>query len=72
MSAASWHASPERLALPTTDRVTGEVRIPISLFSVDRLQARIPLVLSRREDERLLGQLTELLGSMARLTGVRP
>lgn len=61
MTPASWHASPKRDALPSIDHPTGEVRVPVVLYDVDQGQAVVPLVLSRREAERLRNALTALL-----------
>ncbi|MFF3034694.1 hypothetical protein ACFVS7_27245 [Streptomyces rubiginosohelvolus] len=61
MSALTWHASPQRAALPTGDPTTGEVRIPVALYDLDVLQAEIPLVLARSEAEALRDRLDMLL-----------
>ncbi|POG47086.1 hypothetical protein BV881_12145 [Streptomyces sp. ZL-24] len=61
MSVLNWHASPQRAALPTGDPTTGEVRIPVALYDLDRLQAEVPLVLSRTEAEALRDRLDVLL-----------
>ncbi|WP_405413961.1 hypothetical protein [Streptomyces rubiginosohelvolus] len=61
MSALTWHASPQRAALPTGDPTTGEVRIPVALYDLDVLQAEIPLVLARSEVEALRDHLDMLL-----------
>ncbi|MGW6287348.1 hypothetical protein [Streptomyces sp. NPDC055107] len=61
MSAMTWHASPRRAALPTGDPTTGEVRVPVALYDLDRLQAEVPLVLSRSEAEFLRDSLDMLL-----------
>ncbi|MFD3521644.1 hypothetical protein [Streptomyces sp. NPDC058653] len=70
MSATASHASPQRAVLPTGDHITGEVRVPLALYSVDRVQGHVPLVLSRREAEDLLARLAELLAPTKRLVGV--
>ncbi|MFJ7416804.1 hypothetical protein ACIQWZ_39340 [Streptomyces sp. NPDC098077] len=64
MSAMTWHASPQRAALPTGDPTTGEVRVPVALYDLDRLQAEVPLVLSRSEAELLRDSLDMLLAGM--------
>ncbi|GAA2639757.1 hypothetical protein GCM10009863_66050 [Streptomyces axinellae] len=56
-----WHASPRKEAEATTDSVTGEIRVPLSLFKVDQRQGDAPLVLSRREAEALHARLGYLL-----------
>ncbi|MEU6615298.1 hypothetical protein [Streptomyces parvus] len=61
MSVMTWHASPQRAALPTGDPTTGEVRVPVALYDLDRLQAEVPLVLSRSEAEALRDRLDMLL-----------
>ncbi|MFD5938259.1 hypothetical protein [Streptomyces griseus] len=57
----TWHASPQRAALPIGDPTTGEVRVPVALYQLDELQAEIPLVLSRTEAEDLRDRLDTLL-----------
>ncbi|MBK3561072.1 hypothetical protein JHN55_32010 [Streptomyces sp. MBT56] len=61
MSVMTWHASPQRNALPTGDPTTGEVRVPVALYDLDALQAEIPLVLARSEAEALRDHLDMLL-----------
>ncbi|MFD6798520.1 hypothetical protein [Streptomyces cyaneofuscatus] len=61
MSVMTWHASPQRAALPTGDPTTGEVRIPVALYDLDRLQGEVQLVLSRSEAEALRDRLDMLL-----------
>ncbi|MFJ9318233.1 hypothetical protein [Streptomyces globisporus] len=61
MSPMTWHASPQRAALPTGDPTTGEVRVPVALYDLDVLQAEIPLVLARSEAEALRDRLDVLL-----------
>ncbi|WP_335936601.1 hypothetical protein [Streptomyces sp. PTD5-9] len=61
MSVTSWHASPQRAAMPHSDPSTGEVRVPVALYSLDELQAEVPLVLSRAEAEALRDALIMLL-----------
>lgn len=61
MSVMTWHASPQRAALPIGDPSTGEVRVPVALYDLDELQAEVPLVLSRSEAETLRDELTDLL-----------
>lgn len=61
MSVMTWHASPQRAALPLGDPITGEVRVPVALYDLDVLQAEVALVLSRTEAEALRDRLTELL-----------
>ncbi|SCK37149.1 hypothetical protein H181DRAFT_03138 [Streptomyces sp. WMMB 714] len=56
-----WHASPQDGAAVTRDKVTGEIRIPLSLFSIDTHQGDVPLVLSRVEGELLHAALSRLL-----------
>lgn len=70
MSATASHASPQRATLPTGDHITGEVRVPLALYSVDQVQGHVPLVLSRREAEELLTRLADLLAPTTRLVGV--
>ncbi|MFC9990945.1 hypothetical protein ACFXKV_17360 [Streptomyces globisporus] len=61
MSVTTWHASPQRAALPLGDPTTGEVRVPVALYDLDELQAEVPLVLSRTEAEELRDHLDNLL-----------
>ncbi|MFJ6572251.1 hypothetical protein ACIQNU_33080 [Streptomyces sp. NPDC091292] len=56
-----WHASTRRDEPPTVDHGTGEVRVPIALYSVDEYQGDSELVLSRTEGESLLGSLVAAL-----------
>ncbi|MFI9627581.1 hypothetical protein [Streptomyces sp. NPDC052042] len=65
MSVTSWHASPQRAAMPQHDPSTGEVRVPVAFYSLDELQAEVPLVLSRAEAEALRDTLTTLLNGPA-------
>lgn len=65
MSVTSWHASPQRAASPVSDPSTGEVRVPVSLYAIDELQAEVPLVLSRAEAEALRAKLADLLARPA-------
>ncbi|OKJ42273.1 hypothetical protein [Streptomyces sp. CB01580] len=65
MSVTSWHASPQRAAMPHSDPSTGEVRVPVALYDLDELQAEVPLVLSRSEAEALRDTLTSLLSGPA-------
>ncbi|MFF4178973.1 hypothetical protein [Streptomyces sp. NPDC001750] len=62
MSVTSWHASPQRAAVPHSDPGTGEVRVPVALYHLDEVQAEVSLVLSRTEAEELRDSLTALLG----------
>lgn len=59
--AAPWHASPRPNAAPAGDTNTGEIRVPLELWCVDRPQGPADLVLSRVEAERLHDHLTYLL-----------
>ncbi|MFI5771810.1 hypothetical protein ACIA74_25365 [Streptomyces sp. NPDC051658] len=61
MSVTSWHVSPQRAAVSSSDPSTGEVRVPVALYDLDELQAEVPLVLSRAEAEALRAKLTDLL-----------
>ncbi|KUN32568.1 hypothetical protein AQJ11_03315 [Streptomyces corchorusii] len=58
---APWHASPRRDAAPYSDAQTGEVRIPLTLFSVDERIRDVDLVLSRTEGETFFEQLRPAL-----------
>lgn len=58
MAATRWHASPRSTAPTTGDVDTGEIRVPLELFSVDRSQGEIELVLSRSEAEALSAKLS--------------
>lgn len=60
MVGASTHASLRRDASPCSDRVTGEVRVPLSLYCVDNRLGDVELVLSRTDKERLLRRLGPL------------
>jgi hypothetical protein len=48
-----WHASPRRDAMATSDADTGEVRVPLFLYALDRHQGDVVLVLSRKEADQL-------------------
>ncbi|MFE5771456.1 hypothetical protein ACFQ7O_24185 [Streptomyces sp. NPDC056485] len=61
-----WHASLTRNVGPSTDRDSGEVRIPLALFDVDVHQGDAELVLTRREARGLLEHLADAV------TPVRP
>ncbi|NEA45378.1 hypothetical protein [Streptomyces sp. SID10815] len=56
------HASTRRWEPLTADATTGEVRVPLSLYSVDQQQGDVDLVLSRSDAQRLFTQLAEGLG----------
>ncbi|NUK22083.1 hypothetical protein [Streptomyces lunaelactis] len=58
MPATPWHASPRPNAATTGDVDTGEIRVPLELFSVDRSQGDVDLVLSRTEAEALSARLS--------------
>ncbi|MEU7366653.1 hypothetical protein AB0B92_13825 [Streptomyces hygroscopicus] len=55
-----WHASPRRGASVTSDSGTGEVRVPLSLFRLDRHQGDLELVLARPQAEALQSSLALL------------
>ncbi|MGW6142184.1 hypothetical protein [Streptomyces sp. NPDC055140] len=57
MSHVPLHASIRRGEPPTTDPVTGEVRIPLALYAVDIHQGDTELVLSRTEAQPVLDAL---------------
>ncbi|AYG83152.1 hypothetical protein DWB77_05348 [Streptomyces hundungensis] len=59
------HASP-RDAKPTCDDSTGEVRVPLGVWNVDRLDEDVDLVLSYGEAQRLHAALDVLLDRCAR------
>jgi hypothetical protein len=59
--AANWHASPRPNASPTGDTNTGEIRVPLELWSLDRSLGNADLVLSRVEAEHLYAHLSYLL-----------
>ncbi|MFD9225363.1 hypothetical protein ACFWDI_36385 [Streptomyces sp. NPDC060064] len=61
MAATPWHASPRPNASPSGDTTTGEIRVPLELWSVDRSQGNADLVLSRVEAEHLHAHLSYLL-----------
>ncbi|WP_432124080.1 hypothetical protein [Streptomyces sp. C10-9-1] len=67
------HASPQPDAEATADPSTGEVRIPIELWSLDRPQGPTSLVLSAREAAEMHERLGELLTArqQAPLAGIR-
>ncbi|HLL32953.1 MAG TPA: hypothetical protein VK545_03460 [Streptomyces sp.] len=67
-SPANWHASPRRDGAPYSDRSTGEVRVPLSLFHIDKHMADVDLVLSRVEGEGLLEALRAALTASAENT----
>jgi hypothetical protein len=60
------HASPRPSTSAFSDTTTGEVRVPIDLYSLDQPQGPVDLVLSAREAEELHGQLSMLLRQSAR------
>ncbi|MEU5442783.1 hypothetical protein [Streptomyces griseofuscus] len=45
-----------------TQLVTGEVRVPLALYSVDENRGDVDLVLSRAEGQTLFTRLAEALG----------
>ncbi|MFG2721033.1 hypothetical protein ACGFW5_22455 [Streptomyces sp. NPDC048416] len=59
------HAS-TRDAQPTCDDSTGEIRVPVSLWTVDRAEDEVDLVLSYGEAQRLSADLGTLLERCAR------
>lgn len=61
MDECGWHTSPQKDTQATADDMTGEIRVPLSLYLVDQLQSDGPLVLSRREAETLYTALGRLL-----------
>lgn len=63
----NWHASPRKGTEPTGDASTGEIRVPLDIYSLDRPQGPVDLVLSSREAEQLYARLSYLL-SRASLT----
>lgn len=56
-----WHASPRKGAPASRNKDTGEIRIPLSLFHLDRPQGDVDLVLSRVEGEHLYATLSRHL-----------
>ncbi|MEU3297573.1 hypothetical protein ABZ722_35275 [Streptomyces longwoodensis] len=58
-----WHASPRRGAAPYSDRQTGEVRVPLTLFAVDEPVSDIELVMTRAEGEAHLEQVRAALAA---------
>ncbi|GGT53334.1 hypothetical protein [Streptomyces purpureus] len=58
--ARPWHASLRPDAPSTGDSETGEVRVPLELWTVDRSQGHCDLVLSRAEAKALQACLTLL------------
>jgi hypothetical protein len=61
MVGSHWHASPRSDSEPTGDRTTGEIRVPLEVWSVDQPQGPVDLVLSSREAEQLYARLSFLL-----------
>lgn len=61
MSMSALHASLARGEVPTCDARTGEIRIPLALYSLDELQGQPDLVLSRGEAESLFAHLRAAL-----------
>jgi hypothetical protein len=59
---ALLHASVRRHEQPAVDPVTGEVRIPLSLYAVDDHQGDIELVLSRKDALPVLDALLRATG----------
>jgi hypothetical protein len=68
---SQWHASPKRGAPVTREPDTGEMRVPISLFTLDAHEGDVQLVLSWVEAEHLHATLGRLLarGMTAAPTG---
>ncbi|TLQ46782.1 hypothetical protein [Streptomyces marianii] len=60
------HASPRLGAAPTGDDSTGEIRVPLQLFALDRPVGAVDLVLSRVEAEHLHAALTRRMNSADR------
>ncbi|MEU3510820.1 hypothetical protein ABZ733_23565 [Streptomyces longwoodensis] len=58
-----WHASPRPDAAPYSDRQTGEVRVPTSLYAVDERLRDIELVMTRAEGEAHLQQVRAALAA---------
>jgi hypothetical protein len=56
--ATPWHASTRPHTAPTGDPTTGEIRVPLDLYCVDRPQGPADLVLSRTEAEHLYAALS--------------
>lgn len=65
------HASARRDEPLTTVHVTGEVRVPLSLYVVDERFGDVDLVLSFTEAQRLFAQLGEALGCDYRVPAQR-
>ncbi|WP_158678680.1 hypothetical protein [Streptomyces sulphureus] len=65
-----WHASPQKRAPATCDRVTGEIRVPLSMFKRDDHLGDVPLVLSRVEGELLHAALSRWLNPNLRAPGM--
>ncbi|WP_267245594.1 hypothetical protein [Streptomyces sp. PR69] len=59
--ATPWHASRRPDMSPTGDADTGEIRVPLDLWCVDRPQGQADLVLTRIEAEHLYAHLSRLL-----------
>ncbi|MGI3198457.1 hypothetical protein ACRJ4B_15870 [Streptomyces sp. GTA36] len=65
------HASIRAWKGLTTDRTTGEVRVPLDLYAVDEPQGGVELVLSRADGQRLFTQLAEALGYVCEMPAQR-
>jgi hypothetical protein len=59
--AAPWHVSLRPDTPPTSDTDTGEVRVPVELWTIDRSEGHGSLVLSRAEAEQLRARLSDLI-----------
>jgi hypothetical protein len=61
MVGSHWHASLRPDSESTGDSTTGEIRVPLEVWSVDQPQGSVDLVLSSREVEQLYARLSLLL-----------
>ncbi|MFI5664965.1 hypothetical protein [Streptomyces sp. NPDC051684] len=59
---ALLHASVRRHESPVVDPVTGEVRVPLSLYAADNHQGDVELVLSRKDALPVLDALLRAIG----------
>lgn len=66
------HASLRRDEPPVRDAVTGEIRVPLSLYDLDEHCGDTTLVMSRAEGEALFAHLRAALVPVPAPTGARP
>jgi hypothetical protein len=68
---ARLHASTRRDESLSSEDVTGEVRVPLALYDMDRNCGHVDLVLSRADGTKLFTQLAEALGFVTEMPAQR-